>query len=309
MLYPDRLAVLKISHPTPNLLKIIESERAGSLGLIYRDHGRWTIEFPLKENTPSTISHGVASEMTEMFKNQGIDAYSEISGMKLLRRGSTKFNELFDKLSKLNGVIIYPGTIWDYNSLLIFVGIFSNAMENFSDWLQELILDSPVKVELKYLKSANRDFMFSLMDKYLFINKLKIIRYRWQIPEVKLNNNEFSVFNQTWIGSPKYLSNDSTKFICLKDIERSSTNIIETIECDPSESYLIQTDYFIKNRKMTIISLSVKSMGNRKVENELIVYGIDDKMFYNSLFNLWSQNGEVKIPHELTQVVNYTFQQ
>lgn len=309
MLIPDKMAILRISHPTPNLLKIVEQEKSGTLGSIYRDHGKWTIEFPLKENISSINASEVASEMSEMFKSLGIDAYSEIRDSKLFRRGSTKFDELFEKLGKLNDVIIYPGTIWDYQSLFIFVGIFENAMESFSEWLQEFIVDSPVSVELKYYKSTERNFMLSLVDKYLFVDKLNLIKYRWHIPADKLKTNEFSVFNSPWIGSPKYLSNDKIEFICSNNSVKFSKETVRTFTCIPPEYYLIQTDYFIRNRNNSLISLSIKSLGNGEVENELYFYGFAEEKFYGSLYNLWNKTDGFLTPHELTKVKNFAFQQ
>ena len=125
---------------------------------------------------------------------------------------------------------------------MMIVGVFKGHESQFSNWISNFISDAPFNVNLKFYGLNNIYNLNNLINYLPSISQFNLLRYRWKLSENILSKEEFEIFKERWIGSPKFLSDDASKFIIKpnRGIEE------EVIEIDAGESYMNDNRYFWK---------------------------------------------------------------
>ena len=303
MIFPDRLAVIGVYCPTPNILKIIESTDNKAAGTILRSRLKWTVEFPIIEDVSEKTLNSMVSQINAQFEKMDLDAKSEIKGRrggKLFIWGSSKLNEFMNELASKAGIIIFPVTHWEGNELMMIVGVFKGHESQFSNWISNFISDAPFNVNLKFYGLNNIYNLNNLINYLPSISQFNSLRYRWKLSENILSKEEFEIFKERWIGSPKFLSDDASKFIIKpnRGIEE------EVIEIDAGESYMNDNRYFLENRYNILLNIIIKSLGNGIVENQILFTGRIHRSLYTTLNKLWKETDKEGIKHILYNLEN-----
>ncbi len=300
MIFPDKLAVIGIYHPTPNLLKIVENTNGKATGTIFRSSKKWLVEFTTREDISDETSELISSQMTAQYANMGLDARSEFKNGKLYRWGSSKFNEFMNEIASKPGIIIYPNTHWERDELRIIIGVFKGYEMHFSDWITEFVSEAPMGIDLKFY-GQNCKNNWNLLFEYLTsITELNLLKYVWKLNESLLKDREFEIFKEKWIGSPKFISDDASKFI----IKIGKENGEELMEIDAGESYRNDSKYFLENRYNVLLNVMIKSIGNGVIENQILFAGRIHSSLYKTLNKLWNETGRIGIKHILYNLEN-----